>query len=472
MPHPPRDLSTPASGAEAVRRRTVARTGADPSVEAGDAEVRARNRARDTAVAEGVAPGCVNGWAGPGTHGDGAGAGGGDGRGGRGKADGTGKRGEDKDSGRKRASGSGSAGAALDVKQDEARRGRSPLLGALSLGEFNLPRRVQIQFAPLHIPPHRRWQTAAVAFWALMLPLCVIAFCLLASLPLLWPLLIPYAVWVVFDKAPERGGRPREWARRSRIWKYFADYYPCSIVKEAELPPDRPYLFGYHPHGIIGMGAFATFATEGSKFSKYFPGIKPHLLTLDSNFRIPFYRDILMLHGCASVSRRACATILSQGAGTAIAIVIGGAAESLAAHPGTNDLTLKKRFGFIKMAIREGADLVPVFSFGENDIYDQLANQPGSTTYKIQKKFMKLFGFTLPLFHGRGLFNYNYGLMPFRHPIVTVIGSPIHVERDPNPTDETVQAMQKLYIDELLRIWDKYKDIYAKNRTRELTIVE
>ena len=27
-------------------------------------------------------------------------------------------------------------------------------------------------------------------------------------------------------------------------------------------------------------GAFATFATEGTGFSGYFPGIKPHLLTL------------------------------------------------------------------------------------------------------------------------------------------------------------------------------------------------
>lgn len=53
-------------------------------------------------------------------------------------------------------------------------------------------------------------------------------------------------------------------------------------------------------------------------------------------------------------------------------IVVGGAAESLSARPGTADLTLKRRLGFIKLAIREGADLVPVFSFGENDVGELL----------------------------------------------------------------------------------------------------
>lgn len=185
-------------------------------------------------------------------------------------------------------------------------------------------------------------------------------------------------------------------------------------------------------------GAVATFGTEATGFSEYFPGVKPHLLTLgeychaewggailplcvthftrvltpsDSNFKIPFYRDLLMSMGICSVSRRSCRAILDLGPGNAITIVVGGAAESLAAHPGTHDLTLKRRFGFIKVAIREGAELVPVFSFGENDIYDQLANDRGTTVYKTQKIFQKIFGFTLPLFHGRGIFNYNLGLM-------------------------------------------------------------
>lgn len=93
-----------------------------------------------------------------------------------------------------------------------------------------------------------------------------------------------------------------------------------------------------------------------------------YMLMADSNFGIPFYREILMAHGICSVSKRSCRNILSKGPGNAITIVVGGAAESLAAHPGTQDLTLKKRFGFVKVAIREGAQLVPVFSFGENDV--------------------------------------------------------------------------------------------------------
>lgn len=111
-------------------------------------------------------------------------------------------------------------------------------------------------------------------------------------------------------------------------------------------------------------GALATFATEGAcrcygktfekkglaeeksatGFSEAFPGIEPHLLTLSSNFKSPLYRDILLALGICSVSRESCSNILKGGPGSAIAIVIGGAAESLSAHPGTADLTLKRRF--------------------------------------------------------------------------------------------------------------------------------
>ena len=50
--------------------------------------------------------------------------------------------------------------------------------------------------------------------------------------------------------------------------------------------------------------------------------------------------------GVCSVSKESCTNILKKGAGSAITIVVGGAAESLSAHPGTADLTLRKRCVF------------------------------------------------------------------------------------------------------------------------------
>ncbi|SAL97629.1 hypothetical protein [Absidia glauca] len=121
------------------------------------------------------------------------------------------------------------------------------------------------------------------------------------------------------------------------------------------------------------------------------------------------------------------------------------------------------------------ASLVPTFSFGENDIYEQLDNDKGSTVWKVQKRMQQILGFTLPLFHARGVFNYDVGLMPFRHPIVTVVGKPISVpvlESGAEPTQDQILAVQSEYINELQAIYDKYKDTYAKDRIQELRIVE
>ncbi|KAL4062540.1 diacylglycerol acyltransferase-domain-containing protein [Scleroderma citrinum] len=325
-----------------------------------------------------------------------------------------------------------------------------------------------IDFVPTKIPRKRRFQTLAVAVWSTTLVLSISLFLYMCSIPAFWPFIAVYLVWMSWiDKSPEHGTRLSPWFRSLRIWQYFAEYYPASC--ECDLPPDRPYVFGYHPHG---SGALATFATEATGFSSAFPGIRPHLLTLTNNFDVPIYREILMALGISSVSKRSCSNILKRGPGEAITIVVGGATESLSAHPGTADLTLRRRLGFIKVAIQHGADLVPVFSFGENDIYQQMPNEKGTTIYALQKRFQGMFGFTLPLFHGRGLLNYNLGLLPYRRRIVSVIGRPIHTEKCEKPTLDEITHVQTKYIKELTRIWNAYKDEFAKSRTRELSIID
>lgn len=179
-----------------------------------------------------------------------------------------------------------------------------------------------------------------------------------------------------------------------------------------------------------------------------------------------------MALGVGSVSKQSCEKLLARGPGNAITIVIGGAQESLLSRPHRNDLVLRKRLGVFKIAMRQGADLVPVYSFGENDIYQQLENKPGTWLYTFQQLFKKGAGFTVPMFHARGVLNYDFGLIPFRAPINSVVGRPIHVKRNENPTLEEIQAVQAEYIAALKEIWEQYKDDFASDREKDLVITE
>lgn len=220
------------------------------------------------------------------------------------------------------------------------------------------------------------------------------------------------------------------------------------------------------------MGAWINFATEANQFSNIFTGIDIHLLTLATNFNMPFTRDLLLCLGICSVSRKSCDNILTAGPGSSLMIVVGGAQEASNAHPNTNDLIIKKRLGFIKLALRNGSPLVPVFSFGENDIWAQLPNPEGSLLRKFQD-FMRRWTTVVPPFlHGRGIFQYSYGIIPFRRSIVSVVGKPIDCPKITEPTKDVLLHYQKLYLDELENVYNTYKDQYLPNRIKELAFCE
>lgn len=61
------------------------------------------------------------------------------------------------------------------------------------------------------------------------------------------------------------------------------------------------------------MGAIANFGTDATGFSRLFPGLTPHLLTLANNFHLPLYRELLLALGVSSVSMKSCQNILRQG---------------------------------------------------------------------------------------------------------------------------------------------------------------
>lgn len=330
-----------------------------------------------------------------------------------------------------------------------------------------------IEFAPLNIPLERRLQTLSVCvllftFLHMLTVIGVLLFVYLLFTPFYWVSLL-YAIYYYYDfDRCERGGFQVKFAREAKIWKYFRAYFPVNLIKTADLDPDKNYIFAVHPHGILSFGSVANFGTEGNDFSKKFPGIKPHLMTLKANFCWPLTREYNLLYGLSVASKKAFEYILNNRGqckqkGQACILIVGGAEESLSVTPGHYKLTLLNRKGFIKMALITGAHLVPVFSFGENDVYHTVPIKKDTWLRYLQDRFKKLTSFVLPIYWGRGIFNYTFGILPHRKEINTVIGKSIAVKKIENPTNEDIDALHKIYINELEKLYNEHKAKYSQN---------
>ncbi|XXG98346.1 hypothetical protein Hte_004669 [Hypoxylon texense] len=358
-----------------------------------------------------------------------------------------------------------------------------PELDDLTVDEMHPPPKPNvnggIRWAPWNVPLTRRMQTLVVLMHCMSIVLTVSVFFAVCANPFAWPLLLIYLLHVLSSKAATDGSLKyrSEWFRKSYMWRLFAGYFPAKLHKTHDLPPTRKYIFGYHPHGIISHGAWAAFATEALGFAEKFPGITNSLLTLDSNFRIPLYREYVLAAGVRSVSKESIVNILTKGGpngegmGRGVTIVIGGARESLEAQPGQMRLILKERKGFVKIAVRTGADLVPVLAFGENNLYDQLHPKEHPIVHKLQMFILKVWKFTLPFLHGRGIFNYDVGLMPYRRPLNIVVGAPIKVTQAATVDQAEINRLHDLYVAELQKLWDRYKDEFYPDRKEDMQIL-
>jgi 2-acylglycerol O-acyltransferase 2 len=148
---------------------------------------------------------------------------------------------------------------------------------------------------------------------------------------------------------------------------------------------------------------------------------------------------------------------------------VGGSQEAFLARPGSYRLVLKNRKGFIRIALQTGSSLVPVFAFGENEVFDRPIIKHGSLLYLIVDSFMKKTGISLPLVLGRGFFQYSFGLIPKRAAITTVVGGVITVAKNIHPSDEDVNNLHKLFIESLQKLFENNKVKYSHS-TAQLII--
>uniref|UniRef100_A0A1I8BX40 Acyltransferase n=1 Tax=Meloidogyne hapla TaxID=6305 RepID=A0A1I8BX40_MELHA len=324
---------------------------------------------------------------------------------------------------------------------------------------------------------NRLKQTLAVLFalWTLIVaPFCILSVLLLFGFyTLLWldliftigydednkyinlsirPFAGLYLVWYIYDyKQACRGSRPSEYVQNWPLWRYMADYFPVEIHKTAEIPPTNNYIFSAHPHGILGSSSMLLFSSNSHNTQKLFPGIKLHGATLGVNFWFPIRRELFMAlggfilwikkqilkiflnhTGIISCNPESISYVLSRTEkGNAVGIVPGGAAESLESHPTIHRLILKNR----KNIIKRWTSVAFPFAYGQNFLASFL---PVNYIHKLPRLF-------------------TIGLLPFRHKVITVVGAPIPIKKNENPSDDLVDSVHAEYCLRLREMFNQYK---------------
>lgn len=262
-----------------------------------------------------------------------------------------------------------------------------------------------------------------VPMWSMLINLAVyVAYCyFFYQYSLLRYLLIFYSTWCILDRKMIFCRRMISQQCRERLrhlpgFHLVSHYFPVTLIKTKEISPGGgPYIFLYHPHGIISMGANVALNTNGCFFDQTFPGIVRWAVTLNVCFCLPLFREWITILGFIGADRRTLVTVL-QKQGDSLVLVPGGAVEALYTDHNKFRLVGSRR-GFIRLALETGAKPVPVLGFGENQAFAVAKpSEPGSKMFMLQRSLCKLLSFSTPILTSP---------FPQRKPIHVVVGQPI-----------------------------------------------
>lgn len=350
-----------------------------------------------------------------------------------------------------------------------------------------------IEWAPINVSMERRLQVFS-AFCFIAMVMLAETFCMAFYISMMYhggavirTCCFIYLIFMIYDRHADEDcsrGQGNEFVRNNFLWRNFTKYFPIKLVKTVDLPPNQNYLFAVFPHGVISTGAFGNFATSTTTFQENFPGIRTKVCTLSYHFHVPIFREICLGWGLCSAKISSIKRALTQSnakqaacnsdgyTSNACVLMVGGAQEALNSRPGIYRIILKKRRGFIRAAIECGTPIVPVFSFGEVDIFDQPSNPPGSKLRKFQETIKRLTGVAPAFFIGRGFLQYSYGLIPRRRPVTTVVGAPLNVTKNLTPSIEEIQELHEKFTNALQDLFDTHKSKYIKNAESVKLIIE
>ncbi|KAI9915042.1 hypothetical protein PsorP6_007539 [Peronosclerospora sorghi] len=224
---------------------------------------------------------------------------------------------------------------------------------------------------------------------------------------------------------------------------------------------------------VIGRKFFQTFRREvetskiltslGSFALKWMVFGNVVALGASTMFYMPLGRELCLWLGGVDASRSTADKVLKDG--TSIVVYPGGVPEIFKTDPNSkvNELVLKNRLGFIKLAMSHGAELVPSFVFGEKWLYSMWNPPQGVIDF-----FRKTLKVPMIIFWGKFMW------MPKQPPkgkrFGVVYGRSIPTKFTTNPEEKEVLTVHEQYVSEIERLFTQYKKEFGYDDDETLLI--
>mmetsp|Transcript_28309 Transcript_28309/g.53925 ORF Transcript_28309/g.53925 Transcript_28309/m.53925 type:complete len:313 (+) Transcript_28309:208-1146(+) len=268
--------------------------------------------------------------------------------------------------------------------------------------------------------------------------------------------LLPVLIYLLYSflDGSEKTAQGRYWPGFQLGWLCKAVLGPKGYMRgqvvydDAEaLQATRQAIFGAFPHGVVSFH-HVLLASDADGFVSRFPQLACHQrrdLAASICFKIPIWRELLLWLGGVDAGRSTAQSVLRNG--WSLYILPGGEMEQMLTREGEHHVFLSKRKGFVRLALEHGVDLIPVYAFGETDLYSTY-----SLLFSLRLWICKNLRVALPLARGVGP-----TLVPRPRPVSCVVGKPLRVDKSACPSNITVDNLHARFTRELQQLFEKHK---------------
>ena len=305
--------------------------------------------------------------------------------------------------------------------------------------------------------------------------LALISFLFIAPSATLLSMLLVGGAWMLYisrDGAEYRTGRPDKlFSQTHWVFMRMREYLSVSLHRTPEVQskllkanPTGQAIFAFFPHGVNSDFRVLMDGLMYDAFPDTYAKAPGRTLAASVLFKLPGVRQLSLATACVDAGRKTATKCLRDG--LSLLLCPGGQDEQLETIYGRERVFLRKRAGFIRLAIIHQVPVVPAFCFGSSDLY-----YTSRFAHPLRNWLVRNLRVALPLYSGGpGLFMYPTPMgFPLPKAQSIVFGDPITFPHAAEPTSKEVSQAHEAFIAALTNLFDTHKAAYGcAGRTLEI----